>query len=93
MVASDAVVRLAAAAARIDAEGFCTGADRAGGVGRRNAGDRFCHRRAHAYQWRGGHRGDGGGRCAAGAGPAAMIPIGSGVRVWIATGIPTCVAA
>jgi hypothetical protein len=41
MVASDAVVRLAAAAARIDAEGFCTGADRAGGVGRRNAGEDF----------------------------------------------------
>jgi len=67
-------------------KGFCAGADRAGGVGRRNAGDRFCHRRAHAYQWRGGHRGDGGGRCGAGAGPTAMIPIGSGVRVWIATG-------
>src|SRR5580693_6951844 len=38
----DAAVWLAAAAARIGAEGICAGADRAGGGGkRRNAGDRF----------------------------------------------------
>ena len=73
------------------ADRICAGADRAGGhasrCGRsRDDRDRVRHGSADADHRRGGHRdADGGGR-GAGRRSAAMIPMASGVRVWIATG-------
>jgi IS66 Orf2 like protein len=87
---SRAAVWLAAAAAGSAATGFCAGTDCAGGadlcVQPGNDRDRVCRRGADADHGR-GRRGDADG-CGRGAGEwtAAMIPIASGVRVWIATG-------
>jgi hypothetical protein len=84
---SRAAVWLAAAAAGSAATGFCAGTGCAGGadlrVPPRNDRDRVCRRSADADHGR-GRRGDADG-CGRGAGEwtAAVIPIASGVRVWI----------
>src|SRR5258708_734968 len=48
--------------------------------------DRIRHGRADADHRRGGRKRADGGGCGAGRRSAAMIPVASGVRVWIATG-------
>src|SRR5579863_4129792 len=68
--------------AEVFAGGGCAGARRAA----RSRRDRVCERRADAAHGAGrGFDREGDGR-GAGKGPAAMIPVPSGVQVWLATG-------